>query len=54
MENVNENEKYVIEKLSCAIADMKACMPILESMNGIIPTEILDLLDEANELTTRY
>lgn len=48
------DDAYVIERLSNAIAEMKLCMPVLEKMNGKISTQILDLLDEANELTTRY
>ncbi len=29
-------------------------MPLLEEMNGQIPSEILDLLDFANKLTVKY
>lgn len=48
------NEEIVIRELSNAIASMSMCIPYLEEMKGKIPTEILDLLDDINQLSVKY
>ena len=50
----SESSEIVKRELSNAIASMSMCMPLLEEMNGNIPTQILDLLDSINKLSVMY
>lgn len=51
---VMENNKKLIRLLSDAICNLSLAMPLLEQLQGKIPSEILDLLDYANKLTVKY
>lgn len=46
--------KQLIELLSKTIGNMTMAMPLLEKMDGKIPTEILDMLDFINKLSVKY
>lgn len=48
-----ENQK-LIKLLSDVIANMTMAVPLLEEMQGKIPTEILDLLDYINKLSVKF
>lgn len=37
-----------------AIVLMEQAMPLLEEMNGMIPTNTLDLIDKINEYSVKY
>ena len=51
---IMEKNKQLVKLLTSAINDLTLAMPLLEEMNGQIPSEILDLLDFANKITVKY
>lgn len=46
--------KQLVKLLSDAITNLTLAMPLLEEMNGKIPTEIIDMLDYVNRLSVKY
>lgn len=48
------NDQEPVKLLTDALISMTKAMPFLESMHGVIPTDILDLLDQINHLSTKY
>lgn len=48
------NENVIREKLSQAIERMKECVPMLDEMKGVIPTDILSMLDTINKYSVLY
>ncbi len=48
------NEEIVRSNLSIAIDYIQECIPYLKEMNGKIPTDILDLIDEINKYSVMF
>lgn len=48
------NEEIVRQKLSEAIESIKVCLPLLEKMDGKIPSDILNKLDVINGYSVLY
>lgn len=47
----NENLKMYLDT---AIENLEKAMPLLDSLNGIIPTDVLNRLDFINRLSVAY
>ena len=48
------NEEAVRRELDLAIANLSICIPMLEAMNGKIPSDILDKIDFINQWSVMF
>ena len=48
------NEDVVRERLKQALDCMRECVPLLEEMDGKIPSDILDIIDTINKYSVLY